>query len=511
MVAADSQRDGSVPLSPGGGGGGSAITGVLTEGSFIQHPKPAFVDSPFGDRYVSIKPLPVSYTDVAARCTLWAFSVRGYQDYGTFTLGSPPGVKDGEQVLQDWYGHVRDMGKRALKYKHLPTTLTDSDMLIYWMDVYFYVVANLTTLLNLNRLPQYNAGCAYLSQYLPRYMSRVTRLWRRTSALKAPSFLKAHAIRSGLIIGQDNVLSPTLRLWSNKFLLAAGSGGPTITDIADGVRGMFASDAFLATFVTNLETAERWLEVGTATIIDDFIAMKDLIDMTSDIVPGTFTTGLPEGKDMPGIVWEPGIWSEYITRAYYTKDVVTAGTDRWIIFPIAAESAFASRIPIMGMGQPSIYDFTLLGAPKYGVFNASLATRSADVDTDVRMPGTDFWLRSYMTIASQDIRNMFGVPTGQDKENFVAYSQGTSSFYDAFDVNSAAAVRTWREGDQLRRMHPWSDARFWDRDSFPSGWQRIVIENPVAYVFWGEAEDLGWNYASLLGMSLGVPYYKSGG
>lgn len=332
---ADAEKVGDIPLSHGPGGSGSVMGNVLTEGSFLQYPSPTFLESPFGQRYIATKPRAVLKSDIAVRMQMWMFDVQGFQDYGTFTLATIPGVTEGKTLLRDWYGHVRDMGKRNLKYKHLPTTLTDTMMLIYFLNVYFWVLANLTTLLNLNRLVQYSAGFAYLSVNLPQYMSRITRLWRRLSAIKAPSFIKAHAIRNGLIVvGPD--LAPTVRFWSSLPLLVAGSGGPTITAISNHSSALLVSATDLGTLVANLESAERWLEVGTSAIGTDFIAMKDLIDMCSDIVPGAFETGLPDAANLPGITPEPSVYNDLLRRCYISKDIVTAGTDRWTMFPIAS-------------------------------------------------------------------------------------------------------------------------------------------------------------------------------
>jgi hypothetical protein len=480
--------------------------GVVTEGSFIPPPRVEFIESPYGHRYVQQKPKAVYRDDVTARLMQWAFTIRGYVDYGTFTLGLPNGVTDGEVILQSWYSLVRDMAKKALKYKHLPSTLTDTDMLIYWLDVYHYVLANLTAMLCANRLGQYNQGFAYLTTSVSTYVSRLSRLWRRLSAVRAPNFLKAHAIRDGLIVNHPRYMAPTLRHWAPTFLLASGSGGPGITAINADTAALYVTGNNFATFVRNLEIAEQWLENGTAAIATDFLAMKDLMDMTQDIVPGTFEPGLPDQRNLPGIATVPTVTNDILRRAIFRKDVVASGTDRWLIFPIPGEALLGERVAITGFGELSkVYDFTLLGAPKFGCFNSGITTKSADVDSDVRIPGTDFWLRSDHD--SQDIRDIFGMTSASLNEEHLTGTYGSIvDLYDAFDTNDAAAFRDYEVRDSLRRLHVWDRFRVLDREAWTAGWHRLIEEGARDYMFYAQAEDFGENYGEFLAEQLGIPY-----
>lgn len=507
----DADRTGGVPQAPAASSGGSVYaspSSILTEGAFIQYPKPTFVDSPFGQRYVADKAKPMLQLDTLVRVIHTAFTAKGYATYGTVT-SHVQGITDTSQVLSDWYGLVRDMGKRNLKYKHLPTTLSDTTWLLDYLNVYHYWASNTWMLLNLNRLPMYNQGFATLTSYLPKYMSRISRLWRRGSALRMSPLLKGAAIRDGGILSNVEC-APTIRIHTPFFLRAAGSGGPTLTGIAAQGVSVLAVDANLATLVANLEAAERWLEVGNAS--DDFIAMKDLIDMTVDIVPGTWETGLPKGEDAPGLVSDWTVFNDLFLRAELTKDIVTAGTDRWIIFPTAEMTQYGfGRIPILGRGTPNaIYDFTLFGSPKFAYFEADKASHAENVDTDVVIPGTNFWLTDIGAAASQDIRNVFGVKSGDGvRESLIVVGGGAETYFDAFDVNTASAVRIFEEDDTLRRKHYLKSLRYHDRDSFPgSDLEREVVESRHDYLFYAEAEDFGWNNALLWAQALGIPYFK---
>jgi hypothetical protein len=302
-----------------------------------------------------------------------------------------------------------------------------------------------------------------------------------------------------------------MRVWSHKFLLAAGSGGPTITDINATGAGAISSSTHIATLVSNLEAAERWLEQGTAAIAVDFTAVKDLIDMTADIVPGAWSPGLPKPESLPGISPDTTVMTDLLRRAVYRKDIVGAGTDRWIIFPVPGLAEMGSRIPVVGYGAPHpVYDFTLLGASKYGVFNAGTSLLSADVDSDVRLTGTDFWLADNLTLASQDIRDMFGVTGPAIMESVNAAPLGAASTVgDAIDSGIAASIRGYILWDKLRMIHPWDLMRYGDRDAWASLWPRIIDENIYAYKMFQEPEDLGENYGEFLASSLGVPYMKA--
>jgi hypothetical protein len=441
---------------------------------------------------------------------MWGFDIRGYHDYGSITLDIQD-TDGAKQLLLDWYPLVRDMGKRALKYKHLPTTLaTAPDMLRYWCNAYFVVVANLTTLLNLNRLSMVNAGLASLSSMLPRYMSRINRLWRRTSALAAPGFLKAHAIKSGMIVSVPNFCAPIIRLWSFDTMLATASGGPTRTSMTDEVFNLLRNDSTLGAFVAQLETTERWLEVGHATVaIDDFIAMKDLIDMTHDIVPGSFVTGLPEASSMPGVVADKRLLVDFLTRVLSWKDDQT--TDQWGIFPIPAETVFGGRVPIIGYGVPDIYDHTFLGAAKYGHFN-SLTSRDAAVDTAFRYLGTDIPSSSagLSAVATAfNTRNSFGVAT-YDEVVLRDGDPGTSINLGTFiDWDSAVGIRTFLLADSLKTKHLWARLMPAIRSAWTTNvWSRAIDEAAFDYIFWLDAEDLGQNYATFVAQQLGIPFLK---
>jgi hypothetical protein len=436
------------------------------------------------------------------------FSARGYfPDTATTDYG----IGDGQLLLKDWYSLTRDMAKRAIKYKHLPVSLSDTDMLIYIMNVYHYVIANLSTLLNLNRLLQWNIGFSVLGINLPQYMSRITRLWRRASCIQMPDFLKAHAIQNGYPVYAPGVLAPTFRFWTSANLLAYGSGGPNLTSLSVSVATLLNSATNMGTFVTNLETCVRWLETGSSAIATDFIAVQDLINMSCDIVPGAFRAGLPRPEDMPGLTSDPRVLTDILRRAALRKDVVTAGTDQWCWFPTATQTAFGNRIPVVGFGPAGVYDVMLLGAPKFAYLFGFPSDNYTDVDAAMVIPATDIQVQNTIGGVAADWKYVFGHTAGGEG---LAYAPaGTQAqIATAFDVDVAATIRTFTKSDSIAGLHPWDATRYASRSTFGvDDWSRLVNEKLYGHIHWMEVNDFGENWAEFLGRALGVPYMKATG
>lgn len=514
-VTGTATREGEEPIAPKSSGGGSVMRGeLLTEGQFVMQPPVTYIDSPFGQRYLSRKTRAMSLDDIVFRLQQWVFDVRGFHGYGTVTLDISDTL-GAQQLFTDWYPLVRDMAKRSLKYKHIPTTLaTVPELLIHWMNAYFVVVANLTTLGNLNRLPMYNAAFASLTQFLPQAYSRMSRLWRRTSALSAPPLLKAHAIRSGSIVEIPGRTAPVIRFWNSDVLLATASGGPTRVDNL-GPRALLVSAAQLLVFITHLETIERWLEIGHASVaVADFVGMKDLIDMTHDIVPGTWETGLPDYSKLPGVTSDVSIYNDIYARELAWKDDVA--TDQWALFPIPEEPSWGGRVPVASFGPPDpLYAYTFLGNAKYGHLN-SLTSRNANVDTIFRHLGTDMILPAtamMSQIATQyDPRGTFGGFAAATEPDEQLYRDGSTTVipvYKALDWNLASDIRTLLEGDGYWSKHIWHGVMPAVRDAFPANvWSRFLDEAGFDHIHFAEVRDFGQNYATLWAQALGIPYIR---
>jgi len=519
----DSDRTGSTPVAPvtSPAGGGSVMSGdLVTEAAFLTPSKQVYVPSPFGQSYPAHLEGRRFRGDTGLHLVCMAMSWKGYQDYGSVTRTDLSSSTLLENVLAAWYGNVRDLGKRSLKYKHLPITLHDTSMLRYILDIYTTNVSNCVMLMNLNRTPLVNAALSRVSAYLGKYMSRINRAYRRMGALLMPSFVKAHAVRNGLIISDNYRMAPLIRFWLNTFWLPSSTGGPVWISGADTLFTGLTTDAILANMVTNIEAATLWLETGVTTgtamtsdQMDDFNAVKDAIDMTFDVVPGSWVEGLPDPKGMPGITWIDNIYNDMMCRAYTIKDI-TGGTDVWIAGPTGdmASPFGPGFMPIIGNGPRDLYDFTVLGTPKCVLWNDSGQVAYEDVNSAVRVLGTDFWLRDYLNGASTEIRNIFGLASGAGYREEYVSNQTTDNpvqVNDAINWSTDASVRDFQIQDSLRSRHVMSYLS-WSNQKHAGGtlsfmWEKLM-EGRFERIHYAPWTDLGLNTEQFVMTALGIPY-----
>jgi hypothetical protein len=512
----------STPVAEKTTNGGSAYgnpAAMQVEGEYLRRPGMTFQESPtFGQRYVSQKARGNSAYDVALRIMVWCFDVRGFHDVSTVTTPID-GEEDGADLLLDYYPMVRAMGKRGLKYKHTPTNLTLTTLPVEWMNAYYALIANLATILNLNRLSMWNPALSVVTQYFPTIMSKVNRLWRRASALYAPVFVREHAIRNGHVVAMPGFTCPVVRFWNWDHVLATASGGPTRSYALDDPYTVLTDATKLSNFVTNLVDLCKWLETGTATIVDDFTGLMDIVDMTFDIpdLANTWAPGLPKASDLPGLSYDIQIINDLFARTFTIYD--DQATDQYAIFPIPGNTVFGSRVPVTGWGDPlknDLYDHTLLGAAKYGVNNDSLTAKQGTTAQAFRMAGTDVPIggNEYLctTATALDKARMFGTlrsgATSADEQLVVVgYPDSVISEYWGLDWDSAAQIRAVESSDSTHFKHIWATMSSQLRDSWASGrYARIVEEARTAYIHYVENPDFGQNYASYLGIRLAVPY-----
>jgi hypothetical protein len=449
---------------------------------------------------------------------VWMFDIAGYHDVGTVTDVSSYGVEATKTLLADWYGHARDLAKRSIKYKALPTSLTDTQMLRYWCNVYHYALANLAMVGNVYRLGHYNIGLREATKYISRYYSRAQRDWRDMSTLPAPPFLKQHAIENGTPVCVPGLLAPTIRFWSPANLLASASGGPTLTGYANRLLvGMASGEAWWTTLLGDIEAAYRWLARGETAIIDDFVAVTDMIDMIADVVPGTFEQGLPKFADLPGMNSNPRVVNDVLYSAICRKNDKDAATDRWTVFPVGGDDTFGGRIPVHGVGPMELTNnFTLFGAPKWGWFNAAgpgTGTYAADVDSAVRLCGSDIWVRDWTTITGPVVADVFGgtadVQQYSEELLYGPIAANTPMYSRCYRV--AATLATHWMQDSIANLNPWDVmGALDDSDSWqPEIYHALVQERGYTWQFWEEPEDLGNNTAEAVAQLLRIPYIRN--
>lgn len=505
----------SVPLvgSGGGGGGGSALRGGLeVDTSIIMAPKPSFVSSPYGQRYLNRRAIGTSVGDVLARAEMWASNIACYYDHGTVSSPGLYGTTNIDNLLQDRYGLYRELGKRSIKYKALPITITDYTV---WRDMDnadLFLLGNVGSLLNLSRLNHYNYGCSILTQYLGKYMSRLSRLWRSLSAKPMLGIVKSHGLRNSQITSVPGEQSVYIRWWSSAMLRSTnGPGNPDASIGGYSVMAILMNDAMLGKWVEYLETVERWSRMGATAIATDWIAIRDMIDMIIDVVPGVYTTGLPKVSEMPGITSDVSILTDVFARCVTEKDDVNVGTDQWNIFPVPDALGMNGRIPIAGFGQPGVMDFMLLGAPKFGIFSGDMTKQIGDVNSAVRLVGSDLRVTDQVLNPNGvvDADKAFGlaIASGGEEEILVEGTATAIALSSSIEVGSANDVSFLSQAS-LKSKHPWMIHRFAVKGGVAAGYNRWVESPNFGYLFYAEPADLIENNIVAFATAMGLPYLR---
>jgi hypothetical protein len=336
------------------------------------------------------------------------------------------------------------------------------------------------------------------------------------SAIPAPNLLKAHAMRNGQILNIQHFVEPTIRLWTrSESELAVGSGGPPVIAPADvRVMALLDSATNLGAWVTMLEDTRRWLEVGSSAIAVDFTAMKDLIDMTCDILPGAWVTGLPDSKTLPGLSTDWSVYNDLYCRAVTSKVDVNAGTDQWCLYPPTSMGVtmFGNDIvPIQGLGTPDIYTWTLMGAPKFGTLNNDGTLQKADVNVVKSvLYGTDFHRKCYTTISDNEFIDSFGLTGSPYDEEVCNRSDVTpQGLKYSIDDTSSATLNDFATDDTRIWRHHWGmHALACAAAHTVPKKNQFANEARVNYRFFAEPTDFVENYLQMWAIALGVPFIR---
>jgi hypothetical protein len=514
-VLGDGTRTGTDAPVPGvsAGGQGSSMVGMLQESQLLQPSKPTFIDSPFGHRYLSRRARAVHSDEVQARYQTWGFNVKGYWLNGVpSTALRLAEYNAAESIFVDWYTLARQQGKAALKYKHLPLALTDTTLFAMYWNVYHYAVANCTALLALDHMYQYNVAFGSLSEFLPRRITQVKRMWRRLQAIHAPMILKAHAIRSGLIVHDPPRTPPIVRLWSH-VAIDGHFGGPD--DYTDEAVSLFddvmTTLATLDVLISNINIAVMYLEtnITNAAELADVTAIKDMIDMIQDVVPGAFVQGLPNENDIPGVVVDVGVLNDIFHRSAFFKHNEDSGTDQWLTYPVphvGTTTPILELMPMKGRGTPGLYEFTLLGGAKVSALdNSDTKTYTDQADVAI-IYGTDIPLTAKpMDVAAHVIDGVFGTIT---QEQLYTRDNLWVDISQFVDLDNGGATALWQLKDSMAGLKDYAKMMFTEIGGALNTFSRLIDEQAVDYTFWMAGEDLCGNYGQLIASSLGVPYLR---
>jgi hypothetical protein len=412
----------------GGGGGGGKVAdpqsgNFVTDTAYLPPIAQSFAKTPFG-RIVPVtksESMRAIAGDVAYRCLMYAVDYKGYFAYGT----SVPEDEFSREIMgasaltSQWFPAAREfLAKAQPELLQQIADLTNTSLPKQYYNVYATWVGNMVTMLNVARLGMMSAEFSELTKYFPRFMGRITRNWRRGSTLPVFSVVRDDAISLGAIGYWPGVCQPVLRFYN--LLYGPTAGGPaTLAEVFTSHSATLAvtddpiliiSDVTkLGYFVEWLEGLEGWLERGTATILTDFLAMKDMMNRVAARaeLAGSIVRGLPGSDVFPGLTLDKSMFTDILTRLVTWKEDVTAGVDIWYGWPLNGETSEMGYVPVFGLGTPSLFDYVNIGVPKFIRFASHPGEPLADVNDSFYCDGTRHHIATdFMT--DTDARAIFG-------------------------------------------------------------------------------------------------------
>jgi hypothetical protein len=492
--------------------------------TFLTPTQPGYVATPTGRQVLTGKHRTMSQNDVAFRLQAWAFDCKGYFEYGTQTLMKPPNdLKSQENVYRDYYQLARGVIARTQTNDTLlldSGCLADNNTMRYYLNACFTDVANTGMLINLNRCSVLGTAWSGISRVLPRYMSRINRNWRRLSSIIMTPNVRAHAIRSANIFYAPGVLAHTIRVWKGNYLKRESEGGPPELAIAPAnpevvapLYEVLTNEVELAQFVSWLEDLTHWLLFGdTPTPTDDQLALKDLLGMaaTNKVLAGSWVTGLPRSNDLPGQIVDASLINEVLSRAVFLKDDVSAGTDQWFMFPVVGNTTLQRRVPVMGLGMPSLYDSISMGAPKFGQLGENEDQIKADVDVAMWCNGTEHQVHNDLSFQTEDIRAHFGLKpfTAQGREygnESVHYKNGSGNEAYGKVVNDGAFGTLLSEPTVLAQHVLMHAILRLEEAGTMDDIMGLFEEADVSWLWYINPEDEGFDTAALATNMLKIP------
>lgn len=493
-----------VPVMKGGSKGGGSTFGKMEEvTSLLQYPKPQIVNSPWGESYLGSRTRAIPADAIQAIISQWVFRLRGYHASGTTTAGQPNFYADAENLLLNWYLYGRQQGKAALKYKHTPLTLNDYTRVEDFWNIFHDTGADLVALANLEKLIQFNQALSSLETYIPEKMSRAKRLYRRWAAIFAPEKLRTQAIKDGMIVYVHGAGPMHIRFWDLSHNVMYG-GSADYTDLTADESELITDNTKFGQFLDNIEKG-LWVLEGNVTYdanaAADVTAIKDLCDMLNDVAGGTYKQGAPSWYSYPGYLADPHLFNDYYTRALAANDTKGVGANQITCFPVAGATDPSENILVAGYGKPDedttiSDDFTLFGAPKFGLLDSTAGLRYTDDTNEWMLFGTSVPARFV-------VDNKFFAKYDQytREDGWVETAVGATYF----DLGDGADIRVL-----INSFHPWMRHIHWPHlfaaqltTTLEYRWIDIIKAD---YGFYVPASDLCAHHALALADMFKVPY-----
>jgi hypothetical protein len=498
------------------GPGSSYTVGSDDEAPLLAPRLPEQLTTAFGQTYLLSRPRPWSGDEVLGGILCYDCDYIGYHYYGAvdLTIEEIYWITEAKTLLEKWYPRARELGKRALKYKHTPVTLKRADFPIDYINIYHYAVEILWTTLNLNRNYHVNRAFAVFADTIGARYGMIKRLWRRLKAIPAPPLVKAHALRNGTPFWMKDECEPIIRLATHQpFDGKYGGAVDYVDDVAEGYEALGIL-AKLDILLMNVMKAIRWLEGDITYSVNDladWVYMTDVMDMTFDVLPGTWVQGLPDEASAPGIIESEEMFTEVFLRWQSLKHNQDQGTDQWLGFPMASMAGMNGHMYMCERGPHSpLYGETLLGWIKAHCFTSSPTSIYEDVSTPVVYLGTDL-PKPAQPMQPYSTATPFG-STGVPFEDFYDSSTGWGIGCEKFvDLENSSAMGELMGYNFISYRSPLHKLLWgWDKPSFsktiPSTWRMLDNVPGSTRQWYPRANDLGENYTTMWAAALGIPY-----
>jgi len=333
---------------------GSVLPGIMEQSVELLQPFRfrELMDTPTGARYAT-KPVTFQPDGMTVAVEL-------LQQFSLENLtGGSGAIMSPSELLARWYPLTRQMGKAALKYKHLPLQLFDPALPQERWEVYHDIVAMLVTMASPERMWQYNEYFASLDDLgWSRRRRNIYQLWREAQTIFAPAALKGLAIKDGLMWHMPPFIAPHMTNW-----MSLSTNGLTAELSFDE---MFGDLSNLDLKLQEIYDAIQWVVYGAAT--EDDHAIRDLIDMVND-VPGSngpaYPQGLPKLEEIANIIVSSEHFEEVYLRVHtWAENLGGAGDKDWGFPSLDFADLFGGRIPVALTDAPNMLDFSWFGKAK---------------------------------------------------------------------------------------------------------------------------------------------------
>jgi hypothetical protein len=485
----------------------------------------------------------MAWGDIAFRGLQFAVDLKGYFTYGTGASGYPSAFSSVISGMDGMHGYWYEAAREYLAFKdpallYTLDHLSNTSLPRQYNVAYEVLIGCLGQLINMNRLAIQGVEYSNLTRYIPRYMSRITRCWRRTSTLAAMSLARQQGLDMTVVPFWPGILAPVFRWYTLEYAAPATNHIPTLSQIAteldfaientdadthETFLTMIEDLTGLNVIVTWLERLELWLEMGDNAIGDDFRAfrvMRDKIAVCGDArIAASYVRGLPDSATLPGFTPSKEALTDYVLRLLALKQQVPLGTDGWLTYPVDGVLELEGQIPVMGLGQPTLFDYTNFGVPKFAYFSCNAGmpeSWKANVNDDMICDGT----RHHVTLVPEGASINGAVVTG-DLSKMFGQTQATALATQITDEEIAYKGKQQRSrlywvGGPDALLRPAADGlsiaehEFFRRFVAFESSETVVMEAQLAegdfdYIYYIEPRELAMNTIQLLQQTFALP------